>query len=32
MSGWTFHQGELGRDDVRALLDFHFSEMREFAS
>jgi putative acetyltransferase len=28
MSGWTFHEGELGRDDVRALLDFHFAEMR----
>ena len=28
MSGWTFHEGELERDDVRALLDFHFTEMR----
>lgn len=26
--GWTFHEGELGRDDVRALLDQHFNEMR----
>ena len=28
MTGWTFHEGELRRDDVRALLDFHFAEMR----
>lgn len=28
MSAWTFHEGELGRDDVRVLLDFHFAEMR----
>lgn len=26
--GWTFHQGELDRDDVRALLALHFDEMR----
>ncbi len=26
--GWTFHESELGRDDVRALLDQHFTEMR----
>ena len=25
---WTFHEGELGRDDVRALLALHFAEMR----
>ena len=24
----TFHEGELGRDDVRALLALHFAEMR----
>jgi putative acetyltransferase len=28
VNDWTFHEGELGRDDVRALLDFHFAEMR----
>jgi len=28
MSCWTFHEGELGGNDVRALLDFHFAEMR----
>jgi putative acetyltransferase len=28
MTGWTFHEGELDRDDVRALLDYHFSQMR----
>jgi len=25
---WTFHEGELNRDDVRALLALHFAEMR----
>ena len=25
---WTFHQGELDRDDVQALLALHFSAMR----
>ncbi|HET9354351.1 MAG TPA: GNAT family N-acetyltransferase, partial [Sphingomicrobium sp.] len=25
---WRFFEGELDRDDVRALLDQHFSEMR----
>ena len=25
---WTFHEGELDRDDVRALLAQHFAEMR----
>ena len=25
---WTFHEGELGHDDVRALLAQHFAEMR----
>jgi putative acetyltransferase len=25
---WTIHEGELDRDDVRALLDQHFAEMR----
>ena len=29
MSGWTFHEGEVGCKDVRALLDFHFAEMRD---
>ncbi len=24
---WTFHEGELGADDVRALLALHFAEM-----
>ena len=24
---WTFHEGELGTDDVRALLAHHFAEM-----
>ena len=28
MTGWTFHEGELDRDDVRALLAQHFAEMR----
>ena len=28
MNGWTFQEGELQREDVRALLDFHFAEMR----
>ena len=28
MSAWTFHEGELDRDDVRALLEFHFAQMR----
>lgn len=26
--GWTFHEGELDRDDVRALLALHFATMR----
>ena len=26
--GWTFHEGELDHDDVRALLAQHFTEMR----
>lgn len=25
---WSFHEGELGHDDVRALLALHFAEMR----
>ena len=25
---WTVNEGELGRDDVRALLALHFAEMR----
>lgn len=25
---WTFHEGELDRDDVQALLALHFTEMR----
>ena len=25
---WTFHEGELDRDDVRVLLALHFAEMR----
>ena len=25
--GWTFHEGELGAEDVRALLAQHFAEM-----
>lgn len=25
--GWTFHEGELARDDVRVLLAQHFAEM-----
>ena len=25
---WTFHEGELDHEDVRALLDQHFAEMR----
>jgi len=28
MSDWTFHEGELDQEDVRALLGQHFSEMR----
>ena len=28
MTGWTIHQGELDREDVRALLAQHFAEMR----
>ena len=28
MSDWTFHEGELDHEDVRALLNQHFSEMR----
>ena len=28
MNDWTFHEGELDRDDVRALLALHFAEMR----
>ncbi len=27
-TGWTFHEGELGCDDVSALLALHFAEMR----
>lgn len=27
-SDWTFHEYELDHDDVRALLTFHFAEMR----
>ena len=27
-SGWTFHEGQFDRADVRALLDHHFAEMR----
>ena len=27
-TGWTFHQGDLDSADVRALLGFHFAEMR----
>jgi putative acetyltransferase len=27
MMDWTFHEGELGADDVRALLAQHFAEM-----
>lgn len=26
--GWTFHEGELDREDVRTLLAQHFAEMR----
>lgn len=26
-SGWTFHEGELGADDVRILLAYHVAEM-----
>ena len=29
MNGWSFHEGELDREDVRALLDYHFRRMRE---
>ena len=25
---WSFHEGDLDSDDVRALLDFHFAQMR----
>lgn len=28
MRGWTFHEGELDRSDVRVLLAHHFAEMR----
>ncbi|MDP9421691.1 MAG: GNAT family N-acetyltransferase [Pseudomonadota bacterium] len=28
LANWTIHEGELDRDDVRALLDQHFAEMR----
>lgn len=28
MNGWTFHTGELDREDVSALLAHHFAEMR----
>ena len=28
MTGWMVHEGELDRDDVRALLTFHFKQMR----
>lgn len=28
MGNWTIHEGELGHDDVRALLAQHFAEMR----
>lgn len=28
MTGWTIHEGELDREDVRALLAQHFAEMR----
>ena len=28
MTDWTFHQGELDRDNVRSLLSFHFAQMR----
>jgi putative acetyltransferase len=28
MTAWTVHEGELDRDDVRALLAQHFTEMR----
>lgn len=28
VTGWTVHEGELDRDDVRALLTFHFKQMR----
>ena len=28
VTGWSFHLGELDRDDVRALLEFHFNAMR----
>ena len=28
MSDWTFHEGELDHEDVRALLAQHFAEMR----
>ncbi len=27
-TGWTFHEGELDSDDVRALLALHFASMR----
>jgi putative acetyltransferase len=28
MTNWTVHEGELDREDVRALLALHFAEMR----
>lgn len=28
VTGWTVHEGELDRGDVRALLTFHFKQMR----
>lgn len=28
---WTFHEGELGRSDVAALLALHFDSMRAFS-
>jgi putative acetyltransferase len=29
MNSWTFHEGELDSEDVKALLDHHFRQMRE---
>ena len=28
MNSWTFHEGELDSEDVKALLDYHFRQMR----
>lgn len=28
-AGWSFHEGELDRNDVRDLLEHHWNEMRE---